>query len=64
MKKNGFKLRMSSKWLICNGFYKGHVLTVSFMARGSVRPGSSAVGSKPRRRPMKSTIFALEIVML
>jgi hypothetical protein len=26
--------------------------------------GSSAVGSKPRRRPMKSTIFALEIVML
>jgi hypothetical protein len=37
MKKNGFKLRMSSKSLICNGFYKGQVLALSFMASGSVR---------------------------
>ena len=37
MKKNGFKPRMSSKWLIGNGFYKGQPLTLSFMARGSVR---------------------------
>ena len=37
MKKKGFKPRMSSRWLICNGFYKGHALTVSFMARGSVQ---------------------------
>ncbi len=36
MKKNGFKPRMSSKWLICNGFYKGKALTPSFAARGSV----------------------------
>lgn len=37
MEKNGFKLRMSSKWLICNEFYKGQALIVSFMAHGSVQ---------------------------
>jgi hypothetical protein len=37
MKKNGLKPRMSSKWLICNGFYKGQALTVSFMAHDSVQ---------------------------
>lgn len=37
MEKNGSKPRMSSKWLICNGFYKGQALAWSFMACGSVR---------------------------
>lgn len=37
MKKNGFKLCMSSKWLIGKGFYKGQVLNLSFMASGCVR---------------------------
>ena len=37
MEKNGFKPRMSTKCLICNGFYKGQALPVSFMAHGSVR---------------------------
>ena len=30
MKSNGFKPRMSSKWLICNGLYKGQASTLSF----------------------------------
>ena len=37
MKNSGFKPRMSSKWLICNGFYKGQSLTLSFMTDSSVR---------------------------
>ena len=37
MKMNSFKSRMSSKCLICNGFYKGQSLTLSFMTDSSVR---------------------------
>ena len=37
MKKNDFKPGMSSKRLICNGFYKRQTLVLSFMAYGSVR---------------------------
>jgi hypothetical protein len=37
MKKNGIKPCMSFKWLICNGFYKGQALTLSFMALCSGR---------------------------
>ena len=34
MKKNGFKLRMSSKWLIGNGFCKRQVMNLSVMTPG------------------------------
>ncbi|MEC5218764.1 hypothetical protein RCH09_003738 [Actimicrobium sp. GrIS 1.19] len=37
MKKNGLKPHMSSKRLICNGFYKGQALALSFMAHRIVR---------------------------
>ena len=37
MKMNSFKSRIRSKWLICNGFYKGQSLTLSFMPPVSVR---------------------------
>lgn len=37
MEKNGFKPRMSSKLLICNGFYKRQTLTLSFMVHGFVQ---------------------------
>jgi hypothetical protein len=37
MKKNGFKLRMSSKLLIGKGFYKRQVLSLSFMPLGFVQ---------------------------
>jgi hypothetical protein len=37
MKMNSFKSRMSSKCLICNGFYKGQSLTLSFMPPVFVR---------------------------
>ena len=37
MKKNGFKLHVSSRCLICNGFYKRQAPTLSFMTHGFVR---------------------------
>ena len=37
MKKNGLKPRMSSKWLFCNDFHKGHAFSLSFMVHGFVR---------------------------
>jgi hypothetical protein len=37
MNKNGLKLRMSSNWLIGNGFYKRQVMNLSFMTLGFVQ---------------------------
>jgi len=37
MKKNGFKPRMSSRGLICNGFYKRQAPALPFMVHGFVR---------------------------
>jgi hypothetical protein len=37
MKKKGFKLRMSSKWLMGKGFYKRQVMNLSFTTLGFVQ---------------------------
>ena len=37
MRKNGFELCMSSKWLIGNDFYKRQVSNLSFMTLGFVQ---------------------------
>ncbi len=37
MKKNGYKLRMSSEWFIFNSFRKVQAIPFAFMARSFVR---------------------------
>ena len=37
MNKNGFKLRMSSNWLMGKGFHKRQVMSLSFMTLGFVQ---------------------------
>jgi len=37
MKMKGLEPRMTSKWLICNGFHKGQAVALSFMTCRFVR---------------------------